>query len=501
MRGLLIRKRRRRLIALGFFLAVLCFVFWEGEWIKSIAEDKIAEFLGNRFSVRIGAVRGGIFSDMILQDVSFISEKEEDSQIFRLDRIEIPYRVWQALLERTGLVPLKKQGIRSMGIYFSEDNPFVQGFVKLDRYPEKIELMGHMSFEIFGDNVKRGVKGMFLRQEGSIYDCDLLWDGRIKITGTFAPDSRSIDLRIASLSEKDREMKIKGTFNQDEDICVYSRLYKWHVSGTEIIGDFSLSYRDDGLPKISFKAENLVVDKCPLWNIMMEGYFNPDEKKIFLDKAMWGESLQLKGCIGTDPPYPAHFLFLVNDVRLQELYSMFGHNQSPMQGIARAEIRFNGPVKNAEVSGRLFINEGRLGEMEFRSMFATLSGDLPVIKVSDARVVKEGGHIIVTGEIDISKFKENRVMENLVFETDNKVAVWENWQISKEEKSHVVEARKDKVIFHTSFEKDEANVLDTNDRDQREVGFQYKLDSYNSVKMEMEEEGGDFLGLEHKVQF
>jgi len=462
--------------------------------VKSIAEDKIAEFSGNKFSVKIDAVKGGIFSDMILQDVSFISGDKEDNQIFRLDRIEIPYRVWQALL--------KKQDITNMGIYFSEDNPFVQGFIKLYRYPEKIELIGRVSFELFGDTVKRGVKGVFLRQEDFSYDCDLLWDGRMKITGMLAPDSRSIDLRISSLSEKDREMEIKGTFNHDEDIRVYSRLYKWPISGTEVIGDFWVSYRDEGKPKVSFKAENLVVDKRPLWDIMMEGYFNPDEKRIFLDDARWGESIQLKGCIGTEPPYPAHFLFLVNDVRLHELSSMFGDNQSPMRGIARAEIRFNGPAKNAEVNGRLFINEGRLGEMEFRSMFATLSGDLPVINVSDARVVKEGGHIIVTGEIDISKFKENRGMENLVFETDNKVAVWENWQISKEEKSHVVEARKDNVIFRTSFEKDEAEALDTtNDRDQREVEFQYKLDSCNSVKMEMEEEGGDFLGMEHKIQF
>ncbi|MFH1665823.1 MAG: hypothetical protein ABIA77_06740, partial [Candidatus Omnitrophota bacterium] len=156
----------------------------------------------------------------------------------------------------------------------------------------------------------------------------------------------------------------------------------------------------------------------------------------------------------------------------------------------------------ASVKGRVYVGEGALGAMEFRSMFATLEGELPVVRVEDARIITEGGQIKVGGELDLSKLRENMAFNGITFETDNKVAVWEDWQILKEEGRRTVEAKKDRVTVSTAMEDaySRGGILGTELPAQKEVGFKYKLDPANSLKLEIDEEK-DFFGLEHKVHF
>jgi hypothetical protein len=103
--------------------------------------------------------------------------------------------------------------------------------------------------------------------------------------------------------------------------------------------------------------------------------------------------------------------------------------------------------------------------------------------------------------MDFSKLRENKVFEKVVFETDNKVAVWEEWQISKQEKDGQVEAAKDRVTVSTSLE-DNGKQQGNNGKDpaQNELGMKYELDKSNSLKVEIDEKD-DFLGLEHKIEF
>ncbi len=352
MRGVLIRNRVIRLSALAVVLFVFTAVsFWNMFWMKSVAEAKISEFIGDKFEVRIGEIKGGIFGNTVLQDVAFRMHGKAYGVVFRLERVEISYRVWQAFLDKLGLVPKERFPIKEAGVYFSKRDPLIQGFIKIYSSAGAIDVFGSISSVIFGEDRKKVFKGEFNRRADGLYDCDIFWDGNREIKGIMDPANKSLEFSV----------------------------------------------------------------------------------------------------------FP--------------------------------------------VSGRIFVEKGVLGELEFVSMFATLSGNLPVIKVSDARVVKNGGHIIMRGEVDLSKMKEDKAIENLFFETDNKVAVWENWQISKDEGPNKVEARKDRLVFSTSFEGDQAQITwESEKHQQQDMWFKYKLDEYNSFKMEMREDG-DFLGVEHKVQF
>jgi hypothetical protein len=502
MRGIVYWHRKKRLLAMALVLTVFYFFgFQDSHWARQFAEDKVTEFIGHRLAVQIGSLNGGIFTDMTLQNVAFSSGKAGKGKVFRLERMEISYRIWDVIMEKLGLTSGEDSALKYMGIYFSKENPFVQGFIKLYRYPEKIELFGHVSPILFGGKDKKGIKGVFLKREDGKYDCDLLWDGRVNITGTLDPSGRAIKLGCVPLSEKKGIVKISASIDEKGDLQAYFRLDKADLFGTEVIGDLRLSYRDEVMPLFLFRAENMVVNKQPFWDFMAGGGFSSAEKVIFLENVRWGEGISLAGKIGTDSPYFAGLKLFIKNVDLGELAGMLGDAKTPLAGKAEGEINFDGPIKTARVKGRLYIGEGMLDDMEFRSMFATLEGKLPVIKVVDSRVVKEGGLIIVSGHMDFSKLQDDKAFEDLVFETDNKVAVWEDWQISKEEKSGVVEARKDRMTLSTTIEDGSLqDKMDEEDPVQKELGFKYKIDTSNSLKLKLEEEN-DFLGLEHKIQF
>ncbi|MDP8299884.1 MAG: hypothetical protein P9L88_08305 [Candidatus Tantalella remota] len=502
MRNIIYRARRRKFLVLVIVLVLAYFIMsQQSQWIKRIAEDKVTDFMGHQFEVRIGSISGGIFGDMILQDVSFISGKGDEEQIFGMERMEISYRVWMGIADKFGLMKGGPDRFEAIAAYFSRRNPFVQGFIKLTRTPGGMDMMGHISPVLFGEERKRGVKGSFRKRDDGRYDCDLLWDGRVNVTGELYPEERSIKLSFIPLSGKKGLVKIKGSIKEPHGVEVYSRFDKVNLFGSEIIGDMWIIYRDVGTPVFLCRLENMVVNKRPFWGFRAEGSFDRPRKELVLDDVSWGEAIHLSGDISTELPYNVGLKLLMTSLELEELAGMFGGSKEPVVGRLEGEINVTGPALTADVKGRLYIGEGVLGEMDFKSLFATLEGKLPVVRVVDSRVVKDGGHIIISGEMDFSKWSENKAFEGVMFDTDNKVAVWEHWQISKEDKSGVVEARKDNVTISTSMEDDYVRPeLGSEDYLKKDLGVKYKVDDSNSIKFESKDEDS-FVGMEHSIEF
>lgn len=475
----------------------------EPHWTQKAVEDKVTDFLGENLSVKIGDVSGGVFNDMTLEDVSIIAARGQEGRVFTLERMEISYSFWHALLDKLGLVPEDERSLKYACMYFSGTNPFVRGFIKLYRYPDRIEIMGHISPVLFGEERKRGVKGVFLKRDDGKYDCDLLWDGRLQMTGVFDPVTPALNISFNPVKDNRGTVKIKGSIGDNKDLHVYSRLDKVNIFGAEMIGDVWLSYRDVKRPTFHVKAENLVIDKKPYWDFSVDGKFHPQEKEIVLDGVKFGESLVVSGIVGIDAPHPVDLKLSIEELDLADLAVLLGETKTRVEGVTNGEVELYGSAAKGIVKGRVHVGPGALDNMEFRSIFATLTGQLPVVKIVDSRVVKDAGNIIITGEMDFSKIGENSVFGGILFDTDNKVAVWEEWQIEKEESDGTVEATKDRITLSTLFEDDLAKKqMGTIDHHQKEkeVGVKYKLDHSNSIKLEFEEEN-DFLGVEHKWQF
>ncbi len=504
MRGLkLYWKRKYRLVAVVLVLAGLYVAdSKEAFWANRIARDQVANFLGNKFSVTIGDVRGGIFRDMILEDVTFRSGENISDKVFTVDRMEISYRLWKVLLNKINFRGAEKEPAPEyITVFFSEKNPFVRGFISLYRYADKVDVRGIISPVLFDDQAKRGIKGSFIKQPDGKYTCDLLWDGNAKIEGVLSGEEKCLELTVKDIQDKKGDAKVRAEVNSDKEVKVYSRLDKFDFYGTEIIGDFWITYNDVEMPEFSFKAENLVINKNPFWNLDAKGSFTNDRKVFVLKEANWGNGFKLKSKVGLESPYTTNLQLAMENVQLEEVAGLFENSNINLKGVLSGELSVEGPIEKAKVKGRLFVKDGVLGPMEFNSLFATLGGKLPVVKIKDARAIKDGGQIIIGGEMDFSKKTAGEIFGKVIMETDNKVAVWEGWQIEKKDNNNVVEASRERITLRTLMEEQDINKdIKSGMSTQKEVELKYKIDDDYSIKMEVEEEK-DFIGVERKVSF
>ncbi|MBD3425731.1 MAG: hypothetical protein GF409_00710 [Candidatus Omnitrophica bacterium] len=499
MRARLRRITKARVAGLSLALMVVSyFTFSQTSWVKYFAEKKVSSFMDNKLDVRIGQITGGVIRDMSLQEVEFISGTGEGAKVFAVERMEISYRVWRILLEKLGLAERTERPLEEVGVYFSEENPFLQGFFKIYSYPEKLELVGHVSLALFGEEEKKGLKGSLFKRDDGRYDCDLVWNGSLKIKGVLDPAGRSVDLGFDPVSSRKGTVRLKAGIGRDRAINAYTRLDKVRFGAVELIGDVWLSYREPSDPVFQVKAENLVVNKRPFWDISLEGTYSREGRYLSIEQAKWGRAFILFGRISTKAPYPSKLGIRFSHADLSEIGAMLGNSSTPLEGMAEGELSFDGPVLSADVTGRLHVGQGVLNNMTFRSISAQFRGKLPLVRVVDSRVFKEGGFIKVEGEMDFSRFAEGKAFEKVIFSTDNKVAVWEDWQITKKEDSNKVSATRDKVTLTTSME--EAGFMPREDPIQNELGVNYSLDRGSSLKFEMEEDD-DFFGLEHKIEF
>ena len=502
MKGSLYNSRKTRLLFLTLILSIVFFFsVHQTHWALQFAENKVEQFIGHRLKVKIGNISGGIFRDMILRDVLLSTGQTEKSRVFPLDRLEISYRMWDAAMDRFAVMPGKTRPARYIAMYFSEKNPFLRGFVKLYKFPGKIDMIGHVSPIIFGDYQKKGVKGVLLRREDGRYNCDVVLDGKLKIKGIVDFSNKAVDLNFLPVNDERWSVKIKGDIDKSGDIKIYSRLDRVKSEDSEITGDIWVDYTARDVSLFSVRTENLAINKKPIWDVKVRGKFIRSEKKIFVDEVNWGDRITVKAEISAKPPYPMDIDILIKALELSELGEFMNAKEGELSGRMEGEIKIAGDIKKSEAKGRVYIGEGSLGEMKFRSLFATLKGRLPVIRIVDSRVVKDWGNILVSGEMDFSRITEGKTFDELIFKTDNKVAVWEHWQISKEETLNVVEASKDNITVTTSFEGDGlTQEVYSEHLQQKDIGFKYNLGTGNSLKMELEEEN-DFFGVEHKIQF
>ncbi|MFH1847118.1 MAG: hypothetical protein ABH869_06145 [Candidatus Omnitrophota bacterium] len=500
MRGNFFNRRKRQLNVLAIFIAIFfCAGYFYPRCTKHLAEQKIQDFLEDKIIVDIGGISGGIFNDIVLRDLkcSFLKENTDG---FQLGRVEIHYRWWWKFAEMLGFEIKSEGDCLGIRVYFSETNPFFEGFVNLYKYPDKIRVLGYLSPRIFEDIKQRKVAGTLFEKKQGKYEFDFLWNNERNITGTIDMVSRTIEMGLNPLPNKKGEIKVLFELSEEDKICGYIRLDKVDLAGVEVIGDIWADYMFGKDPRVSLKVKNLVVNKRSFWDIAVNGGYNVSENVLVFDEITWGKGIRIKGCVGLTEGFPSDLTLSFKKVSLNDTVKMFGEIRDPLEGLAEGEIKIKGLIKKSDVKGRIYIGQGVMGNMEFRSIFFTLEGQLPVIRVTDSRIVKDAGYILISGEMDFSKMNETKVFENLIFNTDNKVAVWEDWQIEKEKNFDQVEAKKDRLIVTTTLADTDSEKDPSNEVTQKELEFKYEIDTKSSIKLKFEEEN-DFLGLEHKIKF
>jgi len=394
--------------------------------------------------VEIGTIEGGIFRNIVSENVRVYSEN--DSSGVNIERIEIKYRVWYPLLKKIRLFPDIAERQKIVLFIGEEGHDLVSGFLELDGSNKKLDAQGYLAFK---NKEKIFIKGVLEQEKPSVFHI------------TFKKGSANI-----SVEKKNKQYIVNGRFDHIP------------LGNKDLIGECRavIEYKDDNFLRIKASLKNILIDYVP-FDKEMEISLGYDRSKAMLniERFKVAQDIEGEGYLMLEDPRFIFLKWIVKDLELEDYFI----SQSPkdiISGTMNGAFTLKGPLKSPKLSAHLDVQNGRTGDMPYDSIIANLRGEGPVITIYDSRIRKEGGYIILGGEIDLSKLKGNKAFDKLLLDPSDNFFVWEGWSVKKDYSDSSVMAEK---------------YLD------EDVNLSFK--AYTDYKNPEEEK--HFLGVEHKVKF
>ena len=143
-------------------------------------------------------------------------------------------------------------------------------------------------------------------------------------------------------------------------------------------------------------------------------------------------------------PGQSHYVFLkwaVTDLVLEDYFAAKG-NEERISGMMNGNFTLKGPIEEAELSAHIAIQDGTIGDLKFDSIIANLKGKGPLISIDDSRILKDGGHIMLGGTLDLSKLKEQKAFDGITFDVKENFFVWKGWSAMQASEDLSVKAEK-----------------------------------------------------------
>ncbi|MCM8781800.1 MAG: hypothetical protein NC828_01950 [Candidatus Omnitrophica bacterium] len=301
-------------------------------------------------------------------------------------------------------------------------------------------------------------------------------------------------------------IEVMSNISQKKGLSIYARVNHLRAFGFDVLSqiDINTSLHEKGEPyeilRGSFRTQNLIINYKPFPEIKARWVLKKNE--LFISGLSLGDGYRLAGILKSTPPYDVDLNLKVTNALLEDWLAFSKDPQSRfISGVINGEMKIKGPIKSPTTKGRFEIRNGNIQDVSFNSLNFNLSGKGTLLVVSDSKIFKEGGFLLMEGEIDLAKLGKRNIFEDLKIETDQRVIVWEGWDISKDISASEVKLKKDiseefKVNFKTYV----------NDKDgpaeerKSEIGVDYKIKKDASINMRMRDDGA-FVGVEHKLKF
>lgn len=176
------------------------------------------------------------------------------------------------------------------------------------------------------------------------------------------------------------------------------------------------------------------------------------------------------------------------------------------------EAEFSGTWLQSQVNFRARIYEGWIGKATFEALDVNGSGVYPTVRLSDSKILMQDGVTTMRfadRAVEIKDLFRSQTFEALVSEAQQERVVWSGWELSRtvddNDLSEFMMQRLfgDNASVHfRKYNEDPEKPVDMGEVDPTplEFGFEYKLRSKDSVKVEVRD-GEEFVGVEHKVIF
>jgi len=442
MRKSKIIKRRNVyfLSAVFFASAILFYEAHPNHFYRDFAEREVQRLLPGGVRVEMERIEGGILRKLVLENVR-VSSGNEASGV-NIERVEVDYRIWYQLLGNTAFSRYLKNK-RKITLYLGDkEKDLKTAFFELDGTTEALDAVGYVTF---GEKEKVSLKGSIKKE------------GLSRLSINFKKGE--LDLEIEKIAD---EFKIKGRMS--------------HVSfcGTDLIGNLEATFNTAlvNCVKAEIVFRDIIINYRPFTKIIRLSLdYESDQGVLNITKFKIGDEIEGYGNIRGSEEAHIFLKWTVRELMLEEYYSTEKASER-ISGKMNGNFILKGAVREPELSAHFDVQNGNFGDLKFDSAIGNLKGKGAVISVNDSRILRGDGHITVDGEIDLSKLKEKKAFDGILFNNEN-FFVWEGWSITKERDESSVKAEKplDKD-FNLSFE---ARSEDMNAEEERYVGIEHKV--------------------------
>jgi len=202
---------------------------------------------------------------------------------------------------------------------------------------------------------------------------------------------------------------------------------KFH--GADIIGECIASFFEDdkGLLNTQITFKDMIINYKP-FNKTIKVFASYDRPKDTFNIIEFRVDDDIKGS-GYVRPGQSYYVFLkwaVTDLVLEDYFAAKG-NEERISGAMNGNFTLKGPIEEAELSAHIAVQDGTIGDLKFDSIIANLKGKGPLISIDDSRILKDGGHIMLGGTLDLSKLSAQKAFDGITFDVKENFFVWKGW--------------------------------------------------------------------------
>ncbi len=254
---------------------------------------------------------------------------------------------------------------------------------------------------------------------------------------------------------------------------------------------------------IKLASDELIVNYKPYGKLTGEAIINKDRFEVKnLDLT---DEFSFSGFIDNKKPYNGQLAFSINKLDLVKFLQLFpASERAGITGILNAKFEIKGNLKENISKGRIEVNSGTIGNVDFEKMTTSLTGRDSILKIEDSRIKVKNGYLLLSGFLDTNKIGKSSFLENLQVTTDNNTIVFDGWDIAKRNEKDEVSLSKQvgkdfDINLKTWTRRDNDNENPETKRS--EVEFKYKVKSEDNLIMKLKGQNEEFIGMEHKVKF
>ncbi|MFH1782785.1 MAG: hypothetical protein ABH848_04140 [Candidatus Omnitrophota bacterium] len=309
-------------------------------------------------------------------------------------------------------------------------------------------------------------------------------------------------------SHIDKELSLDVNFLNDDYFYSELNVSEYDLKGEMISGDFfikgkilkGIDGRSAGVSGKMF-SDNITFNSSPFRKMSMS--FRIKDDVLEIENLRLGRSYGLKGSLALFPPYETDLHLTVERADIRDA-AMLTKLKDPnvALGMMRGFFDIKGPLTNLSSNGMIESRNGKIGPIEYSLISLKLEGLGPIISIADSSLRQKGkGLLTMEGYMDLRNIKKGNLFDGITVRSDMMTIVWDGWDISKENSSHLSMTKEINDNMIVGFKTIASEPLTTYyDRERpEEMSIEYKVGKEN-LKMKLKEDEEYFV-VEHNIKF